>query len=139
MAARAAEAWLRLAPELRIAGTRDGYFTENEAREVARAIRDSGADVVLVGMGSPRQEEWMDRWGGETGARVVWCVGALFEYSGGIRRRAPVWMRRSGLEWFFRLALEPGRLWRRYLLGNARFCWRLARARMHSSQPGNRS
>jgi N-acetylglucosaminyldiphosphoundecaprenol N-acetyl-beta-D-mannosaminyltransferase len=134
LAARAGEAWQRLVPGLRIAGTRDGYFAADEAEAVARAIRDSGAEVVLVGMGSPRQEEWMDRCGGETGARVVWSVGALFEYFAGERRRAPQWMRRCGLEWLFRLALEPGRLWRRYLVGNVRFCLRVARARLHRAK-----
>lgn len=136
LAARAAEAWLRLAPGLRIAGLCDGYFAPGESEAVARAIRDSAADLVLVGMGSPRQEEWMDRWGAESGARVVWCVGALFEYFAGVRRRAPLWMRRCGFEWLFRLALEPGRLWRRYLVGNVRFCLRVTRARLRGGRSG---
>jgi N-acetylglucosaminyldiphosphoundecaprenol N-acetyl-beta-D-mannosaminyltransferase len=65
---------------------------------------------------------------------VVWCVGALFEYYGGKRFRAPVWMRRCGLEWIFRFVLEPGRLWRRYLIGNARFVYYVLRQRLKGRQ-----
>jgi N-acetylglucosaminyldiphosphoundecaprenol N-acetyl-beta-D-mannosaminyltransferase len=58
---------------------------------------------------------------------VIWCVGAMFEYFGGARARAPRWVRRAGLEWLFRLILEPRRLWRRYLVGNVVFVWRVLR------------
>ncbi|MCB2156030.1 WecB/TagA/CpsF family glycosyltransferase [bacterium] len=104
-----------------------GHFAVDgpAGEEVVRVLRDSGANIVLVGMGSPRQEAWALGPGQDCGAKVVWCVGALFEYFSGQRRRAPVWMRRAGLEWLFRLVLEPRRLAGRYLLGNAVFLWRV--------------
>ena len=63
----------------------------------------------------------MERWAERIDGPIFWCVGALFEYYSGVRNRAPRWMRRVGLEWLFRLILEPRRLWKRYLLGNAVF------------------
>lgn len=117
LAARLAEA----VPGLAIAGLRDGFFSEEEAGRVAADIRDAVPAVLFVGMGAPRQERWAARHLDTLQVPVVWCVGALFEYYAGRRRRAPVWMRRTGLEWAWRLALEPGRLWRRYLIGNVRF------------------
>ena len=122
-AAAAGKAARKAVPELRIAGTRDGYFKDAEAASVAQAIHDAAPGVVFVGMGAPRQELWAAQYLAAMRVPVVWCVGALFEYYSGRRRRAPVWMRRCGLEWLFRLALEPGRLWRRYLIGNLRFMY----------------
>jgi N-acetylglucosaminyldiphosphoundecaprenol N-acetyl-beta-D-mannosaminyltransferase len=106
-----------------------GYFRPGSPDEaaVARAAREAGVQLLLVGMGSPRQERWIVEHGAATGARALWAVGALFEYHGGERARAPLWMRRSGLEWAFRLALEPRRLAGRYLLGNAEFLLRARR------------
>jgi exopolysaccharide biosynthesis WecB/TagA/CpsF family protein len=118
-------------PGLRIAGATDGFWGrggefESEERLI-ESIRRAGPDILLVGLGVPRQELWAERHAADLGVPVIWCVGALFEYYGGRRARAPVWMRRLGLEWAFRLALEPRRLARRYLLGNAEFLWRVAR------------
>jgi len=124
VAERAGGAWCNAAPGLRIAGTHHGFFGA-AAPAVADAIREAHADIVLVGMGAPRQELWMEQWGEASGARVVWCVGALFEYYAGVRARAPRWMRRIGFEWAFRLALEPRRLWRRYIIGNITFVRRV--------------
>jgi N-acetylglucosaminyldiphosphoundecaprenol N-acetyl-beta-D-mannosaminyltransferase len=128
LAEKAARCWQTSVPGLAIAGTHHGFFDEPEEEAVAQAIRAARPDVLLVGMSAPRQEKWMARWAPSLGVPVVWCVGALFEYSSGARRRAPRWLRRAGLEWLFRLALEPGRLWRRYLLGNLVFLRRLFRA-----------
>ncbi len=104
-----------------------GHFERGGAEEedLLTEIRECGIDVLLVGMGSPRQEEWAETVLRKGGVKVVWCVGALFEYYS-VRRRAPVWMREAGLEWLFRLMLEPRRLAARYLPGNLRF---LIRAR----------
>ena len=106
-----------------------GYFRPGSPDEVAavRAAREAGVHLLLVGMGSPRQERFIIDQGAATGARALWAVGALFEYHGGERARAPLWMRRAGLEWAFRLALEPRRLAGRYLLGNAEFLLRARR------------
>ncbi|MCL5269386.1 MAG: WecB/TagA/CpsF family glycosyltransferase, partial [bacterium] len=115
-----------------------GYFNEVDARRILEAIELANPDVVLIGMGTPRQEHWALMWSAaDRRPRVWWCVGALFEYYAGTRGRAPVWMRRTGLEWVWRLALEPGRLWRRYLLGNPRFLWRVWRGRPPRSLPAD--
>jgi exopolysaccharide biosynthesis WecB/TagA/CpsF family protein len=129
VAQRAARRWADAAPGLRIVGTRPGHFGEADEEAVAEEIRRARPSILLVGMGVPRQELWADRWSERLGVPVVWCVGALFEYFGEGRRRAPAWMRRCGLEWAWRLALEPRRLGGRYLLGNLRFLANLRRLR----------
>ena len=108
-------------PALRIAGYRDGYFTSAECRSVCDAIRASGADLLFVAMGSPKQEQWIARNLAFTGARFALGVGGSFDHLSGLVRRAPRWMQRSGLEWLHRLLQEPRRLWRRYLIGNFAF------------------
>jgi alpha-1,3-mannosyltransferase len=109
-----------------IVGARSGFFTaEEEMRTVSDEIRKSGADVVLVGLGNPLQEKWMRCHGVHSGASVLFGVGALLDFAAGKIRRAPLWVRRLRAEWLFRLVQEPGRLWRRYLIGNAAFLIRL--------------
>ncbi len=125
----AAQAWQAKAPGLRIAGCRNGFFSEEEEEAIAREIALANPDILLVGMGVPRQEQWAAKWKDATGASVVWCVGALFEYWGMRRSRAPIWMRRIGLEWLWRLALEPRRMAKRYLWGNLVFVWNVMRMR----------
>lgn len=124
-AERAAEVFKAWAPDLRIVYTHHGFYGEHEVNAVREAIERADPDLVLLGMGSPRQERQALAWAAQGRPRAWWCVGALFEYYAGTRRRAPVWMRRTGLEWAFRLALEPGRLWRRYILGNPLFVGRV--------------
>lgn len=120
VAAAAGKNWQALAPELDIVAVHDGFFAD-EGVAVAEDIGRLSPDIVLVGMGVPWQEKWVWRYRNHLNARVLWCVGALFEYYGEGRPRAPLWMRRAGLEWLFRLVQEPRRLWRRYLVGNGRF------------------
>jgi alpha-1,3-mannosyltransferase len=85
----------------------------------------SQADVVLVAMGNPRQEMWLAENLEATGCRLGFAVGALFDFLAGDVSRAPIWMRSTRLEWIYRLLREPGRLWRRYLLGNPIFLLRV--------------
>lgn len=129
VAEAAAEAWTAQVPGLRVAGVCHGYW-DDDGEAAARQIAEASPDLLLVGLGVPRQEKWAAERLGSLNAQVVWCVGALFEYYGGARARAPVWMRRAGLEWLFRLALEPRRLAYRYIVGNASFVWRVFRARL---------
>ncbi|NPA43409.1 MAG: WecB/TagA/CpsF family glycosyltransferase [Chlorobi bacterium] len=105
-----------------IAGYRDGYFDDSRAEEVARTIADSGAQLLFVGISSPKKEEFLTRHK-EVLSRVpfVMGVGGSFDVLAGKVRRAPRWMQRAGLEWLFRFLQEPRRLWKRYLIGNARF------------------
>jgi N-acetylglucosaminyldiphosphoundecaprenol N-acetyl-beta-D-mannosaminyltransferase len=92
---------------------------EEEFAEAQR-INSSGAAVVFVGLGCPKQEMWMNRQRGQVNA-VMLGVGAAFDFFAGTVQRAPVWMQNAGLEWLHRLASEPGRLWKRYLVTNTIF------------------
>lgn len=114
-------------PSLRIAGTHDGFVADAGHDALVEAINASGASVLLVGLGAPRQERWIAKHAGALRVPVRIGVGGLFDYYSGRIPRAPVWMRESGLEWVWRLAQEPGRLWRRYLIGNPLFLYRVWR------------
>jgi len=114
-------------PGLQIAGCQDGYFSAEEEDKVIDQINASGANVLLVAMGAPQQEKWIDRNREKLNASILMGVGGLFDfYSGGVSR-APVWLREVGLEWVWRLLQEPGRMWRRYVVGNPLFLYRVWR------------
>jgi exopolysaccharide biosynthesis WecB/TagA/CpsF family protein len=107
-------------PRLVVAGAEPGRFVSMDAEaqnELAHRIRNSGARLVFVGLGCPRQEEFVWAMRDLVGVPLV-AVGAAFDYNAGLRREAPSWMMRAGLQWVRRLAAEPRRLWRRYLLLN---------------------
>lgn len=125
VAERAADRARALHPQLRIVGARDGYFAAGEERQVISEIEAAEAGLLFVALGNPRQEEWLDANIARTGARLGMGVGAFFDFLAGEVARAPGWVNRIGLEWAFRLAREPRRLWRRYLLGNPLFLWRV--------------
>lgn len=122
-------------PALRIAGFRDGFFDASEARSVSESIKLSGADLLFVAMGSPRQEHWIASNLALTGVRFAMGVGGSFDHLSGAVRRAPKWMQRIGIEWLHRLAQEPRRLWRRYLIGNSAFIWLVLRQRARGNSP----
>ncbi len=120
--ARSVAEWIgKQYPDTVVAGYRDGYFQPCDEDSVAEAIRNSGASVLLVAMGVPGQELWIRRNLSKTGVRVAIGVGGLFDFYSGRIPRAPVWMREVGLEWTYRLIQEPGRMWKRYLIGNWTF------------------
>ena len=124
---RAAQRLQQAHPDLRIAGTHHGYFESGSAHDerVIEDINERRPDIVLVGMGSPKQELWVQHNAHLLDTDVVWTVGALFDYVSGRVPRAPSWLADNGLEWIFRLAIEPNRMWRRYLLGNPVFVSRV--------------
>ena len=126
-------------PRLEIVGAHHGFF-ELDSPHNERVIEDiveARPRIVLVGMGTPKQELWVDRYSDRLGGAVVWTVGALFDYVSGHTPRAPRWLADNGLEWIFRLAIEPNRMWRRYLIGNPVFLSRvLAESRHHETSPG---
>lgn len=103
-------------------------LTAQEIENQDALIRDSNADIVWVGLGTPKQDVEAKRIAQST-VRTAVAVGAAFDFTAGVRRVAPTWMQRAGLEWLFRLASEPRRLWRRYLFGNVRFLWAVLRRR----------
>jgi len=115
-------------PGLKIAGVEPSKFRTaepGEAEQIAERIRASGARVVLVGLGCPRQEIFVYAMRPRLDLPLL-AVGAAFDYHAGLLRRPPAWMQRAGLEWLWRLGLEPRRLWRRYLLLNPAYLTRLA-------------
>jgi exopolysaccharide biosynthesis WecB/TagA/CpsF family protein len=130
VAERAARRLRTQIEDLNIVGTHSGYWHESAANDVAAAIRASGADLVMVAMGNPRQEEWLAAHLASTGARVGVGVGAYFDFAAGTVPRAPAWMNRIGVEWMWRLAQEPRRLWRRYIVGNPLFLARVVKSRV---------
>lgn len=110
-------------PTLKIAGAISPPFralTPDEDAAIVEQINTSGAGVVFVSLGCPKQELWMAKHRGRINAVMI-GVGAAFDYHAGTIRRAPKWMQDCGLEWFYRLASEPRRLWRRYLVTNTMF------------------
>ena len=121
IADRAAEVLAARFPRHTIVGTRHGFFDlETEGRAVAEMIATCGADLVLAGMGQPRQEQWASEYGTLTGALVM-CIGAYLDFTAGAVLRAPSWAQQARLEWLVRLVQEPRRLAGRYLIGNGRF------------------
>jgi N-acetylglucosaminyldiphosphoundecaprenol N-acetyl-beta-D-mannosaminyltransferase len=111
-------------PDLQIAGAYSppfGVISAEEDEAQMRMIRESGAQLVFVGLGEPKQERWMSAHRNRLPGVVLVGVGAAFDFHAGTLRQAPVWMQSAGLEWFFRLAMEPRRLWRRYILTTPRF------------------
>jgi N-acetylglucosaminyldiphosphoundecaprenol N-acetyl-beta-D-mannosaminyltransferase len=110
-------------PGLRIAGCRDGYFSPGDEAAVVDAVRNSGAAILLVAMGAPKQEKLLFRHRDEWGAPVALGVGGSFDVWAGNTRRAPEWVRKAGVEWLFRLAREPKRLRRQLML--PRFAYRV--------------
>jgi N-acetylglucosaminyldiphosphoundecaprenol N-acetyl-beta-D-mannosaminyltransferase len=104
-------------PGIRIAGTRDGYFSEMQREDVTRAINNSGADIVFVALGSPKQEFWMARDFGRVNALIAQGVGGTFDVISGRVQRAPKVFRVMNLEWLYRLARQPRRLFRQSALG----------------------
>lgn len=106
-------------------GSHDGYVREAEKTDSAiEAANAFGADVVLVGMGSPIQEHWILKNRDRLNAPVVWVLGATFDYYAGEQARGPEWLRSAGHEWAARLLADPWRLWKRYVIGNPQFLWR---------------
>jgi len=118
----AAERFASSYPQHEIVGTRDGYFSRDGDVEIVRNdIRASRADLLLVAMGNPLQEIWIDKNCGDLPVTLQLGVGALFDFTSGRVWRAPAWIRRARCEWVYRLALEPRRLFNRYVVGNMVF------------------
>ena len=136
VAQRAAAALRAAMPALEVAGIRDGDLSRGTRDEIVGDIRDAGSGLLLAALGNPLQEKWLAANLADTGARLGVGVGAFFDFQAGEVRRAPAWMNRAGLEWIHRLGLEPRRMWRRYLIGNPMFVWRVLRQRLSERRPG---
>lgn len=128
-------------PSVRIAGARNGYFTDEEASAVADDIRAAGADMLFLAMTSPKKEIFLAEYGPRLNVPVIHGVGGSFDVLAGLTTRAPEAWQKLGMEWAYRLAQEPTRLWRRYLVTNTSFIamvgreWRDRAATPESSAP----
>jgi N-acetylglucosaminyldiphosphoundecaprenol N-acetyl-beta-D-mannosaminyltransferase len=121
-----AERW----PGAEVVGTRNGYFTDDESAEVAAQIAASGADMLFLGMTSPKKEIFLGSHALTMGVPVMHGVGGSFDVLAGVTQRAPLHWQRWGMEWAYRLVQEPRRLWRRYLMTNSAFAAMLLRERI---------
>jgi len=106
-----------------IAGYRNGYFKKEEELQVAEQIAASRADILFVAMSSPKKEIFLNTYKREINMPFIMGVGGSFDVVAGYVKRAPVWMQRTGMEWFFRVIQEPKRMWKRYLVGNSEFIY----------------
>ncbi len=106
----------------------NGYFSADQAPERAQAVADSGASILLVGMGVPKQEQFIEGQWDRLNVKLAIGVGGSFDVLAGLRQRAPLWVQKMGMEWFYRLIQEPGRLWKRYLVTNVTFVVLVLRA-----------
>lgn len=119
-------------PSLKIAGMRAGRYdtiSSEEQAQIARVIRDSGARIVFVGLGTPRQDIWLYEHHDLVPAPCI-AVGAAFDYYADLLQPPPDWMGRWGLQWLHRLLQDPGRLWRRYVFNNSRYVYEILRQKL---------
>lgn len=115
-------------PGLVVAGFRDGYFPPSEHEAIAEGIRRSAPHMLFIGMPSPFKETWVERFRHRLDVPVMIGVGGSFDVLAGFIRRAPPWTQSVGMEWLWRLMMEPRKLWKRYLTTNGEFLWLAGRA-----------
>lgn len=114
-------------PGLTLSGVGDGYFGADQFQQRAEAVAASGAKILVVAMGVPRQEHFIEEQWHRLGVPFAIGVGGSFDVLAGLRARAPELLQQIGMEWFFRLVQEPRRLWKRYLTTNAEFVYLMSR------------
>ncbi|MBZ2206836.1 WecB/TagA/CpsF family glycosyltransferase [Massilia soli] len=118
------DTYQRRYPRLAICGCRDGYWTgEQEEAQVAAQVRESQADLLFVAISSPKKEQFLGRWQADMKIPFAMGVGGTFDVAIGKVKRAPLWMQKSGLEWFYRFLQEPRRMFRRYFIDDMAFIW----------------
>lgn len=122
---------------LKIVGTYCPFFgfenDINENQKIVSMIKEAKPDILFVGLGSPKQEKWIYKYKDQYQVPVSIGIGVSFELTSGIVKRAPVWMQKCGLEWFWRLMMEPKRLWKRYLIDDPVFFWLVLRQKLFGS------
>jgi N-acetylglucosaminyldiphosphoundecaprenol N-acetyl-beta-D-mannosaminyltransferase len=120
-------------PSIQFAGVRDGYFSADQEKQVVDSIRRSGADCLFIGMPTPRKERFLATYRDELNVPFIMGVGGAFDVLAGQIRRAPARMQQLGLEWFYRIYQEPGRMWWRYAKTNTLFARIMAQALVQKS------
>lgn len=116
---------------INVVGYHHGYFWDDEEAVVAK-IKASGARLLFVAITSPKKENFINKWQDQLGVDFVMGVGGTFDVVAGKVKRAPVWMQNYGLEWFYRVMQEPGRMWKRYAETNSKFAWLLLKEKFKS-------
>jgi exopolysaccharide biosynthesis WecB/TagA/CpsF family protein len=105
---------------------------EQECQEIIEIIKKSGATVLAVGVGAPKQEKWIHKYKDQLpNIEIFFAIGATIDFEAGNKKRAPKWVTEIGLEWLHRLVSEPKRLWKRYLIGGPLFCWLVLKQKLH--------
>ena len=118
-----------------IAGYRNGYFSSADESEIAKQITDSGAQILFVAISSPKKENFLFEYKDIlNNVNFTMGVGGTFDVIAGVTKRAPEWIQRIGMEWFYRFLQEPRRMWRRYLIGNSKFIWIVFREKLQTLQ-----
>ena len=119
---------------LNIVGFQNGYFNFENEFEVAKMIKSSNADMLLIGISSPKKELFIKNHIKFMNVPLCFGVGGVFDIKAGLFKRAPYWMQKNGMEWFYRLIKEPRRMWRRYLVGNTKFIWAVVKEKVKSTR-----
>jgi N-acetylglucosaminyldiphosphoundecaprenol N-acetyl-beta-D-mannosaminyltransferase len=127
---QAVAALKRQYPGLRIVGSHHGYISDLDGEVLLQTINKANPELLIVGMGMPIQEQWILKYSTRIQARLIFNAGSCLDYVAGAKKRCPDWMGIMGLEWLYRLAKEPRRLWRRYLFGNPLFLYHIIRERL---------
>jgi len=117
---------------INLAGYKNGYFEGSQTENIIHELKDFDSQVFIVGMGVPRQELFAAILGKALDSKVIICVGNFFEFYFGTKKRAPVFIRKIGFEWMFRLMTEPRRLWTRYIIGIPVFFYRIIKIKFTS-------
>ncbi len=117
-------------PKLKITGLHNGFFIADGKPEnkIISDINNSQPDILLVGMGSPIQEFFVDRHRNEINSYIIWTIGALLDYYAGVEKQAPRWLAKIGFEWAYRLIQNPRGKWKRYIIGNCLFAYNISKA-----------
>lgn len=110
---------------MQVAGFADGYFTSNNEVDIVNNINSSNAEILIVGMGMPKSEIWIQTIKDKLTVKCIFSVGAFFDFASNEKKMAPGWFFNSGFEWIYRLLQEPERLWRRYLKCNFYFLFKM--------------
>ena len=142
IAVRAGLRLVDLVPGAKVVGAASPPFAQTPGwttEDLQQQLRRTRPHILWVGLGAPKQELWMAARAGELSVPVMIGVGAAFDYLSGAKAHAPTFLRHVGLEWLFRLAVEPKRLWRRYLLGNSTFVYLLLRDAISRQHAGRES
>lgn len=141
-AEKAAEVLRDKYPKIQIVGTYCPSFgferNSLENAKIIKMIKDAATDILFVGLGAPKQEKWIFQFKDQYEAPLSLGIGVSFEFIAGLVKRAPLWMQQLGFEWLWRLLMEPGRLWKRYLIDDLKFFWLVLKCKLNNNPSTNK-